>query len=86
MGDIQKEKMNNYLKWLRPSPLNTIFSLKKKKEDVGGSGLGLKKGRRQCPWRYKNKYLVNEFLLGHEEAWEIGILTDFSSFLHIYTT
>lgn len=41
MGDIQKEKPNNYLKWLRPSPLNTIFfSLKKKEEDVGGGGLG----------------------------------------------
>ena len=31
MGDIQKEKLNNYLKWLRPSPLNTIFSSRKKR-------------------------------------------------------
>lgn len=66
MGDIQKEKLNNYLKWLRPSPLNTIFSLRK--EDVGGGGLGLQKGRGQCPWSEKNKYLVNKYLLGHEEA------------------
>ena len=60
----------------------------KTEEDVGGSDLGLQRGRRQFTWRWKSKCFINKCLLGHEEImghreefWQ----TDFPRFLPVYT-
>lgn len=38
------------------------------KEDIGGSGLGFQRGRKQFTWRWKSKCWANKCLLGQAET------------------
>ena len=59
-------KLSNLPKWP-----NTHFNYHlqlKRKEDIGGSGLGLQVEGRQYAWGWKSKWLVNKCLLGQAET------------------
>ena len=57
MGETQE----NSATWPSGQSCQLKYRLQlKAKEDVGGSGLGFQRGRRQFAWRWECEYLVNK--------------------------